>query len=196
MGVFIGGTLVSLILDFWTILIGRFISAIALGIFLIVCSKFISEVTPYALINITGSYPILIGHLGCFLSILLGYLYIPYSGDEGEMGSRGWQVVFAAPLVFSSVSFGMILFYFKYDTPQYYTDMKMVEEIERYKKEVYLKDDETILKFSSLKEVVISVNHSWGAIFSPKYLFMTFYGCIVYLFFNLNGANALVFYST
>jgi len=78
--------------------------------------------------------------------------------------------------------------------------MKMVDEIERYKSEVYLKEEDdskiNMLKFSSLKEVVISVNHSWGEILSQKYLFMTFYGCIVYLFFNLNGANALVFYST
>lgn len=74
--------------------------------------------------------------------------------------------------------------------------MKSVDELISYKKDLYLKEDEFMLKFSSLKEVVISVNHSWGAIFSTKYLFMTFYGCIIYLFFNLNGANALVFYST
>jgi len=117
MAVYIFGTLLSLILDFWAILIGRFISAISLGIFLIVCNKFISEVTPYAMINITGSYPILVGHLGCFLSIFLGYVCIPYSGDDTEISSKGWQVVFAAPLVFSSISLLMILFYFKYDTP-------------------------------------------------------------------------------
>ena len=52
------------------------------------------------------------------------------------------------------------------------------------------------LKQSSLKEVKINVTHSWADIFSKKYLFMTIYGCVIYLFFNLNGANALLFYST
>jgi len=118
--VFILSTLISLVLDFWAILFGRLMSAICLGIFLIVCPKFITEVTPNKYISVTGSFPILIGHMGCFLAIFLGYLFIPYSGDESEISSRGWQVVFAAPLVFSCVSLIAILTYFKFDSPQYY----------------------------------------------------------------------------
>ncbi len=84
---------------------------------MIVCPKFITEVTPNAHLSVTGSYPILIGHIGCFLSILLGFLYIPYSGDENEATSTGWRIVFAAPLVFCCASLISIVGYFKYDSP-------------------------------------------------------------------------------
>lgn len=98
-------------------ILARFVQSFGLGLFLIICPKFITEITPSAHLNVTGSYPILIGHIGCFLAILLGYLCIPYSGTEAEITSKGWQVVYASPLVLSFASLFMILFYFKWDSP-------------------------------------------------------------------------------
>jgi hypothetical protein len=53
---------------------------------------------------------------------IVGILFVPYSGTPEEIDSESWRVVFAFPLIFVLTSSVLLLFMFKFDSPQWYKD--------------------------------------------------------------------------
>ena len=51
------GVILSLNLNFWMLMLGRFIQAFAVGIYLDIVPKFINEITPNTLLYLTGNFP-------------------------------------------------------------------------------------------------------------------------------------------
>lgn len=76
------GILISIIMtNIWTMLIGRFLTSICVGILETICSKFTREIMPEDLASKFGFLSGFLLSLGVTFAFTLGELVVPYSDD-------------------------------------------------------------------------------------------------------------------
>jgi len=131
------GILITLIKSFFSICIGRLIYGFAAGAFSVICPMFISEISPVSISGPLGVISEFNITLGAFLSFIVGYIYIPYSGTPEEFESGSWRVVFGFPLIIIFIHLILIGCVFTYDSPKFYATRKQKVKIKEFEARIY-----------------------------------------------------------
>lgn len=106
--------ILSLIMNFPCLLIGRFIYGLAAGAFSVFCPKYIAEVSPVELRGETGSLTQLGVTLGIMVCFFAGWITTPETIEEKQFFV---DVMFGIPIVISIVNIALLVIVFPYDTP-------------------------------------------------------------------------------
>lgn len=113
----VGGTL-TLFSNFYSLIIGRFIVGLALGLYSSVCPLIINELSPPELAGIFGTMNQLFIVLGVVITNLFT-LIVSDDKDEGAPISAGWRFIFAGVIVIVIVQASLLILVFNNETPKY-----------------------------------------------------------------------------
>mmetsp|Transcript_7461 Transcript_7461/g.9761 ORF Transcript_7461/g.9761 Transcript_7461/m.9761 type:complete len:140 (+) Transcript_7461:132-551(+) len=106
---------ISLILDFWAILFGKFLWALAVGILSTAGPLMVSETIPAEEMSFWGTS----SNFFIVLAISISYLWglgLPQSGTPEVYTSNFWRVVYGYPLINISVVLICFIFVFRNDS--------------------------------------------------------------------------------
>lgn len=139
---------ISMIINFPCLVIGRFIYGVAAGSFSVFCPKFISEMSPVEVSGQTGSAVQLSVTLGIFICFATG-LSVKETDDQ-----RFWfiEIMFGVPIVISIVNVFLLVTVFNYDSPPMMLKKGETEKLNKYMSKLY-RADFVERKINSLKTV-------------------------------------------
>ena len=127
---FIFGTMITLVFNFYFLILGKFIIGIIWGVYSVVVPLFINKITP---VSISGSLGA-INQIMLTLSVaFVGWLdlIIPYESEVYmQIHSKVWMTIFLIPVLFAVLQIALLLLVFKHDTPTFYLIMNL-KELER-----------------------------------------------------------------
>jgi len=110
------GTGFTLIFNLWTLILGRLLMGMAVGMYATVCPIFISEYSPPSFSGSMGSLDQF--NLVCGLVSAFALAYILPLPDDSDAKTTGlWRVNFIIPGVISLIQFCLLMTVFRYETP-------------------------------------------------------------------------------
>ena len=117
--IMISATSLTLVFNFFALIIGRFWIGLWIGAYATLSPLFVAEISPPEISSTIGVMNQLMAVTGVFVSNTIAFV-LPYSVQEGALTSTMWRLVFIGPAVIALVQLLLILFVFKYDTPKFY----------------------------------------------------------------------------
>lgn len=106
--------------------------------------------------------------------------------------------MFGFPFVFIVIQLILITFVFPYDTPKQLKQTGQTEKLREVMSKIYSRDEvEKKIDEILIENTTEVASPSYKETFlSPKYQMATFVGCMLSVFQQLSGINAIMFYST
>lgn len=195
-----------MIFNFYALLIGRLLLGYGAGAFTVICPLFISETSPASVAGSLGAINQFMVTFGIMVADTLGYI-IPYEYlDDGKspptpnpdiLDSEVWRVIFIIPAIVAGFQFLVFLFIFRLDTPKYYKQKGQDKMVEQVEERIYTSRgseiNRSILSNEGAKE---KGEVPFKALFTPRYRKAFIAGCLLAVFQQLTGINAVIFYST
>ena len=117
------GCILTLIFNFFCLLIGRFIIGLWVGAYTSISPMFISEIAPKSISGPLGTSNQLMAMVGVTIAYLLGFK-VPVQDDPGALTTGIWRLIFLLPGVVTLIQFLLMLFVFTYDSPYYYESQR------------------------------------------------------------------------
>lgn len=110
----------TLIQNYPTIVIFKFIWGCTCGTFGVITARMIEEIFPVHLTSIGGCMTNTSYGFGAMISIVLG-LFLPPDSDKKALAStEAWRIIFGFPMLLSALVLISFLLFFKYDSPKFY----------------------------------------------------------------------------
>jgi MFS family permease len=139
------------------------------------------------------------------LANILGFV-VPYSVTRDNEPNpaietdQTWRFVFIFPAVLALIQSLLVLLVFRYDTPKYYKQNGKAAMVDKVEEFIYSERPSEINKSmvdtgdqkgAADQEEKVSIS----ALFSPRYRKAFIVGCLLAVFQQLTGINAVIFYS-
>ena len=125
---FTAGVAITLVLNFYCLLVGRFIMGVCVGSYVTISPMFVSEIAPVSISGTLGALNQFMASVGVLFAVSLSFM-LPYASDPLVLTSELWIVIFAFPALASIVQFLAFVFIFRYDTPKFYQDQDSQENL-------------------------------------------------------------------
>ena len=92
-------TSMCMILDIYSIMLGRCLFGICCGTFMVAVPKYIDETCPKSELSLFGTMTNMMLSVGVTLSIILGFV-LPEDGDiEGYIQDGNWRIIYGFPYI-------------------------------------------------------------------------------------------------
>mmetsp|Transcript_5238 Transcript_5238/g.6216 ORF Transcript_5238/g.6216 Transcript_5238/m.6216 type:complete len:491 (+) Transcript_5238:21-1493(+) len=215
--VIVVGVGLTMIYNFWALMGGRLLIGYGVGTFTVISPLFISETSPEEVAGSLGAINQFMVTAGIMIADILGFA-VPYAQKEGEININGevytsqvWRIVFAIPGGIAIIQTILLLLIFRYDTPKFYKqnqkyDMASKVDSLIYKSEASSGDEKKPDSFDLGNTPISGKAAGDGeqertekvpvlANLSPRYRTAFAVGCLLALFQQLTGINAVIFYS-
>lgn len=188
------GTGLTLILNEYCIIAGRFISGLCVGLLSTAMSVYVNEFAPYEITGLCGTIYELIYSSGIFFCYLAG-LNLP---GEDEPQNQWWRVMVVIPGILTGINMFMLLFVFKWETPKYlYITRKDEKGAKESLRTIYKKEEdveEMIRDYEQLSRQQDSEVSSLD-LCSKKYRVRLFIACVLMIGQQIGGADVVFMYS-
>eukprot|EP01016_Furgasonia_blochmanni_P047336 TRINITY_DN6946_c0_g1_i1.p1 TRINITY_DN6946_c0_g1~~TRINITY_DN6946_c0_g1_i1.p1 ORF type:complete len:517 (+),score=95.53 TRINITY_DN6946_c0_g1_i1:77-1627(+) len=207
------GVLLTLPLSLAALMIGRIIVGFCAGINSALVPVYVIEMVTRDTKGLFGSF-----HQGLICTgILFGFLMgwgVPDRSAPGYLESEWWRVMFALPILFSGIRAVVLMTIYKYETPKFLAMTGQQEEAEKVIKKIYRPEYVNQELTSIMEEVAgsgpLAANMNLDGDGSPtddktstytglwrsSYKKALIVGCMMSIFQQLSGINAVILYST
>lgn len=200
------GAGITMIFNFYALVIGRLLLGFGVGAFTVISPLFISETSPAEVAGSMGGINQFMVTAGIMAAYFMGFA-APYEflkGVDPDTGDRNgavyttqsWRIVFIIPAGIAIIQSLLVLFVFRHDTPKYYLQNEKEKEVESVEALIYIEKDTEINR-----SMIESNNNKQNqkvpisALFTPRYRKAFIIGCLLAVFQQLTGINAVIFYS-
>jgi len=187
------GTGITIILNVYTIIAGRLICGISIGLYSTLISVYVNEFAPYEISGLCGTIYEFFYCLGIFLSYVAG-LNLP---SEDEPQNDWWRIMVSIPGILCFIRMLCLLFVFKHDTPKFlFMNKNDVEESKKCLRTIYLSEEdveEMIQDYTKFKHETKDIK--FKDLFSKKYRIRLLLGCILMLGQQIGGVDVILMYS-
>lgn len=130
------GTGLILIATFPTLIIGRILQGICVGIYTSLVPVFINEISPLELTGTFGTFSSSFIALGIIVTNILA-IFVNDWDENFKVISEIWRLVFGFPLITGTLQMVLLLFVFKDETPRYYLEKGRDEEAKEFIRKYY-----------------------------------------------------------
>ena len=113
------GTLFTMIFNMYTLIFGRLLMGIWIGMYATVCPLYVSEVLPPSLAGSFGSMNQLMAVSGVTLGFSTAFI-LPLPYEKEALTTGLWRIPMIIPLFLAGIQIILLLFIFRYDTPIFY----------------------------------------------------------------------------
>lgn len=171
-----------------TMIIGRLLTGLGIGISSAIVPLYISEISPTEIRGTLGSVNQLFICVGILAALVAG---LPLVGNPAW-----WRTMFGISMVPSVLlAVGMAI---SPESPRWLYQQGRLPEAERAIKTLYGKDRvvEVIQDFAAASQGSVEPEAGWSDLFSSRYWKIVSIGAALFLFQQLSGINAVVYYST
>ena len=180
------GVGITLIDDFVVLCIGRFIYGISVGAFSVFCPKYISETAPIEVKGPAGALSQVCITFGILVAFTVG-LGIG-DVDEDDVDSFEiqdyWYILFALPLIFSTIQIIFLYCIFPYDTPVSLKQDGNLEDLNKLMNNIYKSEEIANERIGQI--LIVSEENSkqtYGSLCcGPRYRRATWVGCTLSIF--------------
>ncbi|KAK8569155.1 hypothetical protein V6N12_007687 [Hibiscus sabdariffa] len=184
----IGALLTAMARDVQTMIIGRLLAGIGIGITSAVVPLYISEISPTEIRGALGSVNQLFICIGILAALVAG---LPLSGNPGW-----WRAMFGLAVVPSILlALGMT---YSPESPRWLFQQGKISEAEKSIEALYGKErvTEVMYELSNAGQGSTEPEAGWVDLFSCRYRKVVSVGAALFLFQQFAGINAVVYYST
>ncbi|KAA0048473.1 plastidic glucose transporter 4 [Cucumis melo var. makuwa] len=171
-----------------TMIIGRLLTGLGIGISSAIVPLYISEISPTEIRGTLGSVNQLFICVGILTALVAG---LPLVGNPAW-----WRTMFGISMVPSILlAVGMAI---SPESPRWLYQQGKLPEAERAIKTLYGKERvaEVIQDFTAASQGSVEPEAGWPDLFSSRYWKVVSIGAALFLFQQLSGINAVVYYST
>lgn len=109
------GTLLTLFPNFYTLIAGRIIQGLCVGLYSALVPLFVNEISPMEVAGRLGALNQLLIVSGIVITNLIA-LFVPSTGTE-IIG--WWRIIFGIPILIALLQIVLLLFVYKNETPRY-----------------------------------------------------------------------------
>lgn len=163
------GAGITMIFNFYSLIIGRIILGFGCGAFTVISPLFISETSPPSVAGAMGAINQFMVTAGIMIAYFMGYLApIRYLKGKGEaidpevFTTDSWRIVFIIPAGIAVIQSALVLLIFRYDTPKYYRQNGNEALEEKVYESIYKSRDSVInhsvLDVTSTREKTVPVS--------------------------------------
>ncbi|GJV72514.1 plastidic glucose transporter 4 [Tanacetum coccineum] len=184
----VGAFLCATATNVQTMIIGRLLAGIGIGISSAIVPLYISEISPTEIRGTLGSINQLFICVGILAALVAG---LPLAGNP-----LWWRTMFAIGVIPSVLlALGMA---FSPESPRWLVQQKKIVEAEKAIKTLYGegKVAEVMADLSASGQGSEEQDAGWFDLFSKRYFKVVSVGAALFLFQQLAGINAVVYYST
>ncbi|KAK8694400.1 hypothetical protein V6N13_071953 [Hibiscus sabdariffa] len=184
----IGALLTAIARDVQTMIIGRLLAGIGIGITSAVVPLYISEISPTEIRGALGSVNQLFICIGILAALVAG---LPLAGNPGW-----WRAMFGLAVVPSILlALGMT---YSPESPRWLFQQGKISEAEKSIEALYGKErvTEVMYELSNAGQGSTEPEAGWVDLFSCRYRKVVSVGAALFLFQQFAGINAVVYYST
>ncbi|CAI2367541.1 unnamed protein product [Moneuplotes crassus] len=186
----------TMIFNFYPILIGRIFVGYCVGVLGVVCPMFLSETSFVKVSGPVGAISQVMITAGIMLAYLFRFLTPINSTDDDKDLERtnSWRYVFMIPGIVALVQSFLLLLVFTDDTPKYYRqvrDERRARRIESLIDPDASRIDLMVGDSQSIVEEKVSLCQQ----FSPKYRCAFLIGCLLAIYQQLTGINVVILYT-
>lgn len=158
--IIIAGSSITMIFNFYALLLGRLMLGYGAGAFTVISPLFISETSPEKVAGSMGAINQFMVTAGIMVADILGFI-VPYEYKKGVIpdGEKNlnpevfttkiWRIVFIIPACLAIFQTLLVLFIFRNDTPKFYKQKRDMEAYERVQ-ELIVNNDSSIINKSNL----------------------------------------------
>lgn len=128
--IIIFATALTMVMNFFALVIGRLIVGMCVGAYVSVCPIYVGEISPASISGPLGS----LGGMGVSTGFVIAFtipFILPLPDEPAALTTDLWRVVFMVPAIFGLLTIFMFLVFFRYDTPIFY---KKKNDMENYEK--------------------------------------------------------------
>mmetsp|Transcript_17593 Transcript_17593/g.15506 ORF Transcript_17593/g.15506 Transcript_17593/m.15506 type:complete len:486 (+) Transcript_17593:14-1471(+) len=197
------GAGVTMVFNFYALIIGRLILGYGCGAFSVISPLFISETSPVEVAGAMGALNQFMVTFGIMISYFFGFLapikYIKGQEDNIDPAiftTQSWRIVFIIPAFIALFQTIMLLLVFKHDTPTYYKQKGRKDLIEQIDKLIYKEKDSeintSVSMLSNGDNGKVPISQLCGPMYRKAFVLV----CTLALFSQLTGINLVIFYSS
>jgi sugar porter (SP) family MFS transporter len=199
--VIFAGSAITMIFNFYALIGGRLLIGYGAGAYTVIAPLFISETSPAQIAGSMGAINQFMVTAGIMVADILGFV-VPYSVTKDDilnvdiLTTKVWRAIFIVPACLAVIQSLLILFVFRNDTPKFYKQKRLMEEAERVEELIYHERGTDINKSNiDDTETDDSQKVPLAAHCSDRYRTAFIVGCVLAIFQQLTGINAVIFYS-
>ncbi|CAI2366098.1 unnamed protein product [Moneuplotes crassus] len=217
--VFMAATLLSLVFNFYAMVLGRLCMGICIGCYATLCPLYISEISPPELSGFLGVF----NQMGACTGIVIAFI-VPYIMPLSEtptttnlepkavVDSHNWRLIFGFPFGIALTQFLLLFFIFKDETPLFY--LKKGDKSNYYKtmRKIYMGwEPEEDIELNEVQEnnnssqqnkpseeesLVSSCHEKQVQDTQPGYKKALLIGSVLSLMHQFTGINSVIFFSS
>jgi MFS family permease len=188
------GIAFTLILNEYSMLIGRFISGISSGAFGVVISIYVNEYVPYEVSGLCGAIYEFFYCFGVFCSYLFGLNLPPVKDVENQW----WRVMISFPGILTFLNMTFLLLIFRHDTPKYLYINKRDQQMCVESLSTIYNDESGVRSMTKDYEDLSLIQESevpFKDLFGKKYRYRLFIVVVIMVAQQSCGIDALLMYS-
>jgi MFS family permease len=184
----------TLILNEYSLIFGRFLSGLCVGVYACLVCIYVNEYVPYAITGLCGAIYEVFYCFSIFLSFLSGW-NLP---SKNEPQTEWWRIMVSIPAITNLINTICLLFVFKYEPAKYiYINIMDIEETKKSLRCIYKREEdvqEMLKDFERLQNVRKS-EISFRQLCSEKYRFRLFVATSLMIGQVICGADVIFMYS-
>ncbi|CAI2365526.1 unnamed protein product [Moneuplotes crassus] len=202
--IIVAGVGVTMIFNFYALIIGRILFGYGIGVMTVLTPLFISETSPVEVAGPMGSLSQIMVTVGIMIAYMFGFLApIRYLDKEGDpemnpdvLTTQSWRIIFAVPAAISIFQTLMLLVVFRYDTPKFYQqkgDRDMIKAVNAviYKEKSGEDQSENLVQNEDDNAERVTLGEMFGSV----YRYVLIIGSLLAMFQQMTGINMVIFYS-
>lgn len=184
-----------------SIVVGRFIIGMCIGVSIAVVPMLVSEISPKNISGPLGVINQLMSVTGLLLGQVLGLL-VPYASSPETETTQIWKLIYIIPFFTASLEVFLLIAVFRFDTPKFYQmnqDMVNYQNSMKclfYEREMIKEETELMGNCSQVVEQQQEETEvTWSQIFNSEYRPALIIGCLIAFFHQATGISSVTFYS-
>ena len=196
------GVGITLIENFWLMIVGRTLLGLACGLQTVVTPRYIEEYIPIQVYTPCFMTYYVSQNLGNLIALFSGLILPPDSDEKALIASNTWYFIYAFPLVWYSIMVALLIGVVRYDSPKYSLVKGKKEDCIAVIHQIYktggndeLANEITEFIGSTIQKQSISVTYKEAFCSDERYTRASWINVVYIVFHELTGINIILTYS-
>jgi len=189
--------ILTLIYNPYFLLVGRLFSGLCVGMNSSLAPLYLTEMSPLGFKGFIGTFTQVAVSVGILIAYLFG-LNVPVEQDY-TVNMVWWRFMFSFGILLAVVRSLLLLFVFRFETPKFLLYHRNEETALKVLAKIY-HEDQVQEQFSLLQKEKENASKSgqigYLDLFSHQYRSRFIIGCLLSIFQQIIGVNAIIYYST